>query len=64
MRKSSNLSSVTPKCNVDTCKQIGKRPNAKVIGRFTRSMLTKGNVVKPPVRNNVDIETVVIDDEE
>ena len=64
MRKYLNLSSVTPKCNVDTCKQIGTRPNAKVIGRFTRSMVAKGSTIKPSVNRNINIETVVLDDEE
>ena len=64
MRKSSNLSPVTPKRNIDnTCKLKDKIPNVKVSGRFTRRM-AKGNGVKPPVSNGVHVETVVIDDEE
>ena len=65
MRKSSNLSPDTPKRNVDnTCNQEGKRPKAKVIGRFTRSMVAKGSTIKPSVNKNIDIETVVLDDDE
>ena len=65
MRKSSNLSPVTPKRNADnTCNQEGKRPKAKVIGRFTRSMVAKGSTIKPSVNKNIDIETVVLDDDE
>ena len=64
IRKFLNLSSVTPKRNIDnTCKLKGKSPNVKVRGRFTRSM-AKGNGVKPPVSDGVHVETVVIDDEE
>ena len=62
--KALNLSPVTPKCNEDTCELKGKRPNVKVNGRFTRSMVTKVSVVKSAVSNNVDIEIVVLDDEE
>ena len=63
MRRSSNLSPVTPKRNVDnTCNQEGDRLKAKVFGRFTRSK-AKGSVVKPPISKNIDVETVVIDDE-
>ena len=65
MRKSSNLSPVTPKRNVDnTYNQKCKRPKAQIIGRFTRSMVAKGSTIKPSVNKNIDIETVVLDDEE
>ena len=65
MRKSSNLSPDTPKRNVDnTCNQEGKRPKAKVIGRFTRSMVSNGSTIKPSVNKNIDIQTIVLDDEE
>ena len=64
IRKSLNLSSVTPKSNIDnTCKLKGKIPNVKVGGRFMRSM-AKGNRVKPPVSDGVHVEIVVINDEE
>ena len=53
-----------PKHNDNTCKQKGKRPNVKVTGRFTRGMLAKVSVVKSSVSNNIDIETVALDDEE
>ena len=55
---------MTPKHNEDTCDPKGKRLNVKLNGRFTRSMVTKVSAVKSDVSNNVDIETVVLDDEE
>ena len=63
-KKALNLSPVTPKHNENSCEQKGKRPNGKVTSRFTRSMLSKVNDVKSAVSNNVDIETVLLDDEE
>ena len=64
MRRSSTLSPVTPKRNVDkTCNRGSDRPKAKIMGRFTRSM-AKGNAVKSPVNDGVRVETIVIDDEE
>ena len=63
MKKSSILSPATLKRNTDICKQTGKRPKAKLMGRFTRSM-AKGNVVKSPMNDGVHVETIVIDDEE
>ena len=63
MKKSSGLSPVTPKRNIDACKQMGNRPKAKLVGRFTTSM-AKGNSVKSPVNDGVCVKTVVIDDEE
>ena len=64
MRKSLNLSPVMLKHNDNTCKQKGKRPNVKVTGRFTRSMLAKVSIVNSSVNKKIDIEIVVIDDEE
>ena len=64
MRKSLNLSTVMPKHNDNTCKQKGKRLNVKVTGKFTTSMLAKVSAVKSSVSNNINIETVVLDDEE
>ena len=46
-----------------TCNRGSSKPNAKVMGRFTRS-IAKGNVVKPPVNDGIRVETVVIDDDE
>ena len=43
---------------------MSKNPNVKVMNRFTRSMVAKANDIKSPVKNNNDIETVVLDDEE
>ena len=43
---------------------MSKKPNVKVTSRFTRSMAYKANVVKSVVKNDNDIETVVLDDEE
>ena len=63
-RKSLNLSPVTPNRSDQPCKQMRKKPNVKVTGRFTRSMVAKVNAIKSPVSNNKDIETVVLDDEE
>ena len=63
MKESSGLSPITPKRNTDTCNREGNRPKAKVFGRFIRSK-AKGSVVKPPVRKNVDVETIIIDDDE
>ena len=64
MRRSSTLSFITPKRNVDkTCNRGSDRPKAKIMGRFTRSM-GKGNAVKSPVNDGVRVETIVIDDEE
>ena len=64
MRKSLNLSPITPKRNDNTWKQKRKRPNGKVTGRFTRSMLAKVSTVKSSVSKSINIEIVVIDDEE
>ena len=64
MRESLNLSPVTPKRNDNLCRQKGKRKNVKMNGRFTRSMSAKVSTVKPSVNKNIDIETVLIDDEE
>ena len=63
-RKYLNLSPVTPNQSDQPCKQMRKKPNVKVTGRFTRSMVAKANVIKSSVSNNKDIETIVLDDEE
>ena len=62
-KKDLNLSPVTLKRNEDTCEMKGKRTNVMVNGRFTRSMVNKVSAVKSAVSNNLDIETVVLDDE-
>ena len=43
---------------------MSKKPNVKVTSRFTRSMAYKANAVKFVVKNDNEIETVVLDDEE
>ena len=64
VRRFSFLSPITPQNNVDKiCNRGRDRPKAKLVGRFTRSM-AKGNSVKTPVTDNVQVETVVLDDEE
>ena len=61
-RKSINISPVTLNRNDKPCRHMSKKPNVKVTSRFTRSMVTKANVVKSSVKNNKDIETVVLDE--
>ena len=43
---------------------MSKTPSVKVMGRLTRSMVAKSNAVKSSVKNNKDIEMVVLDGEE
>ena len=43
---------------------MSKKSNVKVTGRFTRSMVSKASVVKSSVKNNKDVETIVLDEEE
>ena len=63
-RRVSSLSLITPQNNTDKiCNRGRDRPKAKLVGRFTRSM-AKSNVVKTPMADSVQVETVVLDDEE
>ena len=43
---------------------MSKKQNIKVTSRFTRGMASRANAVKSVVKNDNDIETVVLDDEE
>ena len=63
VRRSASLSPIRPQKNTNKiCNRERSGPKAKLVGRFTRSMV-KGNSVKTPVTDNVQIETVVLDDE-
>ena len=63
-RKSVKLSPVMPNRNDKPYRQMRNKPNVKVTSIFTRSMVAKANAVKFSVKNNKDIETVVLDGEE
>ena len=43
---------------------MSKKANVKVTSRFTKSMAYKANAVKFVVKNDNEIETMVLDDEE
>ena len=63
-RESVNLSPVTLNRDDKPSRQMSKMPSVKVTGRITRSMVAKANAVKSSVKNNKDIEMVVLDGEE